>query len=87
MNFIKKIIDQWDPIGLLLCSPNDEYDSEIEKIYKVWQETNDTEILGIKIYYVFKKSFGDVFDRSRSECKEIAHKILDGESMKNDLLS
>jgi hypothetical protein len=87
MNNIKKIIDQWDPIGLLLCSPNDEYNSEIEKIYKVWQETNDPEILGAEIYCVFKKSFSDVFDRSRIECKDIALKILDGKSMNNDFLS
>ena len=39
MNFdiIKKEIDKWDPIGLLACTPPDEYDIESEKIASKFQ--------------------------------------------------
>lgn len=83
MNYVKIIIDQWDPIGLLTYSPSDEYDSESDKITKVLQQTNDVKILGEEIYNVFKKSFGDVFIQSRNECKDIAHKILEGRVCKS----
>lgn len=75
MNFdiIKKEIDKWDPIGLLACTPPDEYDIESEKIASKFQ--NDAEKDGVMIYEVFTEAFETAFTNSVDECVAIAEKI------------
>lgn len=75
MNFgiIKKEIDKWDPIGLLACTPPDEYDIESEKIASKFQ--NDAKKDGVMIYEVFSEAFETGFTNSVDECVEIAKRI------------
>lgn len=81
MNHIKKIIDCWDPMDLLIHAPNDEYHSEIEEIELLLNSSNNISALAEGIYQVFLKSFGkDTFCKSRSECAVIAQKIISAKS-------
>jgi len=77
---IKKTIDEWDPIGLLVIhTPADEYDSESKGIFDRLSELTFTSIEALAniIFEVFVKSFGDdVFISGFDECKKIAEKIL-----------
>ena len=73
---VKKIINNWDPIDLLLHAPKDEYHSEINAIEKALALYSTDIELGNYIYNVFSKSFGITFDKSVSECVEIAQNIL-----------
>ncbi|HBG11028.1 MAG TPA: DUF1871 domain-containing protein [Clostridium sp.] len=77
---IKKTIDEWDPIGLLIThAPADEYDSESNRIYDRLNELSyaSIETLANIIFEAFIKSFGDdVFISGFDECKKIAEKIL-----------
>lgn len=77
MNSVKKIIDEWDPIGLFPGAPDDEYWTEIEEIEQLVSATDDLDELAEGIYAVFVKEFGDdVFKRRKSECKRIAQVII-----------
>lgn len=77
---IKKAIDEWDPIGLLIThAPADEYDSESNRIFDRLSELTfvSIEALANIIFEVFVKGFGDdVFISGLDECKKIAEKIL-----------
>ncbi len=77
---IKEIVDEWDPVGLLIThAPKDEYDGESKKVFNKLRDltTVSVEELSRIIYDVFVKSFGDdVFISDLSACKEIAGKIL-----------
>ena len=77
MNFIKNIIDNWDPIDLLLHAPDDEYYLEIEKIEHLLNSTDDLNELAEGIFKVFEESFGEeIFVKSKDECKKIAQILL-----------
>lgn len=78
MNFVKKIIDNWDPIDLLCCyAPDDEYHSEIEEIAELLEVTEDVNEVSEGIYKIFVASFGeDTFNKPKSECTKIAQLIL-----------
>lgn len=76
MNSVKKIIDQWDPIGLFPHSPDDEYQFEILEIEKLISEPKDSETLAKEIYCIFKKAFDSVFDKTLEQCLEISNCIL-----------
>jgi len=77
MSVVKKEIDNWDPIGLLSHAPRDEYHSEIEAVEHLLKSSKDLGELAIGIYSVFLQAFGEVsFQKSLSECRRIAHKIL-----------
>lgn len=77
MNYIKEIINLWDPMDLLNHAPNDEYNSEIEEIECLLNSSKDISELAEGIYQVFVKSFGENnFCMSRSECAVIAKKII-----------
>lgn len=76
MNFVKSVIDEWDPIDLFPWAPDDEYHSEIEEIQHLLRITDNPDELAEGIYEVFVESFGQrTFNKSREECKQIA-KIL-----------
>ena len=81
MNYLKEIIDRWDPMDLLNHAPNDEYHSEIEEIEGLINSSKDISELAEGIYKVFAKSFGENnFCMSRSECAVIAKKIIAAKS-------
>ncbi|MEA4831880.1 hypothetical protein SDC9_124022 [bioreactor metagenome] len=76
MNSIKLIINEWDPIDLLLHAPEDEYAFEIKEIKKLLNDNINLENLSEGIYEIFKLNFGDIFKKSKSDCILIAEKIL-----------
>lgn len=77
MDFVKKIINEWDPIDLLFHAPDDEYHSEIEEIQYLLSITDDSNELAKGIFNVFVASFGqDTFNKSKAECKLIAQALL-----------
>lgn len=81
MNYIKMIIDCWDPMDLLIHSPSDEYHSEITEIEDLFNSSKDINELTEGIYQVFVRSFGENnFCKSRSECAVIAHKIISAQN-------
>jgi Domain of unknown function (DUF1871). len=74
---VKKIIDNWDPIGLFPHAPNNEYWSEIDAITLQLSKTKNKEMLAKSIYDIFVNSFNeDIFHRDYDECLNIADKIL-----------
>ena len=77
---IKKTIDDWDPIELLIThAPPDEYDSESREIFNMLQnaDTMDTQTLSQAIHDVFSRRFGsNVFIKGLEECSTIAQKIF-----------
>ena len=77
MDFVKRIIDEWDPIDLLFHAPDDEYHSEIEEIGYLLHMTDDSVELAEGIFNVFVESFGkDTFNKSKEECEHIAQILL-----------
>ncbi len=78
MDYVKKIINSWDPIGLLFYAPNDEYHSEVEEVSRLLYMTDDSLELAQGIFDIFLRSFGeDNFNRSITECQIIAQTLLD----------
>lgn len=77
MDFVKRIIDKWDPIDLLSHAPDDEYHSEIEEIRYLLHMTDDSGKLAEGIFHVFVEAFGkDTFNKSKDECEHIAQILL-----------
>ena len=77
MDFVKRIIDEWDPIDLLFHAPDDEYHSEIEEIRYLLSMTDDYVELAEGIFNVFVESFDtDIFNKSKEECNHIAQILL-----------
>ncbi len=77
---IKSIIDEWDPIELLIThAPPDEYDCETKEIFDTILKNHKisaNELTNI-IFRVFTNNFGsDTFTKDVEECQEIAEKIL-----------
>lgn len=74
---LKKIINQWDPLDLLKINcPDDEYETEIDLIWKAIDENISEKQLAEIIYKVFFEMFGDLFKCSKKECLRISKKIL-----------
>jgi hypothetical protein len=72
--FVKKIIDEWDPIDLLnMGCPVDEYDPEIREIVQLLRNINSVDELAIEINKVFIKWFGE--DLTIEKCYPVALKI------------
>lgn len=84
---VKKVIDNWDPIGLLPYAPKDEYDDESSAICEFIEEMKlkgeiDEQELAHKIYNVFSTNFGnDIFKSKFDECLDTALKIIEKESL------
>ncbi|MGL6221017.1 MAG: DUF1871 family protein [Lacrimispora sphenoides] len=77
---IKSIIDEWDPIELLIThAPPDEYDYETNEIFETIQKNHNISANDLTniIFRVFTNKFGsDTFTKDAEECQEIAEKIL-----------
>lgn len=66
MRCIKQVIDDWDPIGLHSCAPDDEYIPEIEEIQNLLCRTKNLDELAGGIFAVFMESFGEEsFNKSK----------------------
>jgi len=76
MSVVKAVIDDWDPIELLVHSPNDEYHSEIEEIEATLKTCNDEIALANSIFDIFTRAFSETFTKSISECSVIAKRIM-----------
>ena len=75
---IKKVIDEWDPIELLVIHcPNDEYDDiSLELAHKI-TDNFTVEYVAREIYYLFVQAFGTpTFNKTLDECKVAALKII-----------
>ncbi len=77
---LTQIINEWDPIGIISFTPENEYQFEIKKIEDVLLtcNKNDVEFLAKEIKKIFTESFGEnIFTKQLAECEDIAKKILD----------
>ena len=77
-NIIKAVINNWDPVNLFPNAPDNEYLSEIGKIYSFIKNNKNHNFneLGQKILEIFIESFGDdLFLETLEQCKEIAYEI------------
>lgn len=73
---VKRIIDEWDPIDLLIHAPKNEYDTESDLISQIIQIRSDINFIAIMIHAVFTYSFGeDTFRKSIGDCRSVAEKI------------
>ena len=75
-----KIVNEWDPIGLIAShAPIDEYSFEIEEIKKyLYNNHNITvEKLAEEIDKIFKHYFDDIYTSDINQCFKVAEKILE----------
>lgn len=74
--FVKSIINEWDPVGLLdLGCPEDEYTPEIKEIVSLLPNIVSAEQLALEIRQVFIKWFKEYIPLD--ECYSVAHSIWD----------
>ena len=79
MSNVKKVIDDWDPIGLFPLAPSDEYSIEIIQIEELILSTQEICTIAKEIMAIFTTMFGDtVFRCSYDECLKIAYMITNG---------
>jgi hypothetical protein len=72
--FIKKTIDEWDPIGLLeMGCPDDEYEPEIREIERLAYHAKSIDELALGIRQVLIKWFDEYFPIEK--CYPVALKI------------
>ncbi len=80
MSRVTKIVNEWDPMGLLPFAPKDEYEYEIMQIKELLKTHTHltSKELAYKIYDIFVSSFEDIDCKlSVEECKRIAEKLLE----------
>lgn len=79
MDFITRIINEWDPVGFFPMAPKDEYINEITKIYRYILSDHVTEVdlLAKTINSIFIETFGrNVYHQDMEQCMSVASKIL-----------
>jgi hypothetical protein len=77
MEKLTKIINEWDPVNLMVHAPYDEYEIEVEKVMKAAELTGDEFELAKTIMSIFLESFGgESFTKTMDECVCIARKVL-----------
>lgn len=75
---IASIINEWDPIGIKIITPDDEYDlesSQIESAILKKSDITEKELAEV-IKNVFDASFDGVFVANKKDIEKIASKIL-----------
>lgn len=79
MDFVRNIINEWDPIHLFPMAPEDEYEDEIAQIYYLLRKGKmSIESIEEGIEKIFVKSFGkELFYTftSKYRCREVAEKL------------
>ena len=81
MELIVRLLNEWDPIGLLPYAPDDEYIVEAKRISEYINQHPFCKIddLAKAINEIFIKSFGaDIYKDNYSACYSIAKSLLDG---------
>ncbi|HBV68410.1 MAG TPA: DUF1871 domain-containing protein [Clostridiales bacterium] len=76
---VRKIINEFDPLGLLPYAPPDEYEGEIRGIILFLEDNKgcDLAVLANQIFETFKRTLGvDAFRKSIEDCRQVAYKIL-----------
>lgn len=75
---IRNLINEWDPVDLInQGAPNNEYEYEIIQLSNYLKNEITIQELAIKIYTLFKNSFGDdVFNKEYDECFVVASKYF-----------
>ena len=76
LNFAKvfRIINLWDPIGLIKNGLNGNYNNEIVEIYdKLLNKENE---LSYIIYELFKKNYPESFSYTLNDCFMVANEII-----------
>lgn len=76
LNFAKvfRIINLWDPIGLIKNGLNGNYNNEIVEIYdKLLNKENE---LSYIIYELFKKNYQESFSYTLNDCFMVANEII-----------
>lgn len=80
--FIKKTIDEWDPISLLeMGCPEDEYDPEIREIERLSYHAKSVDELALGIRQVLIKWFDEYLPIEK--CYPVALKIWTEHQEKN----
>lgn len=76
---VKKVIDEWDPIGLLCAHcPPDEYDDISMMLSEVLNCNMSVEFVAREIYTLFIQAFdSSTFNKGSDECISIARKIVE----------
>ncbi|MCA1063733.1 DUF1871 family protein [Rossellomorea sp. AcN35-11] len=72
-NIVKKIINDWDPVGLLPSAPEDEYEIEIARIVSLLYKADSVITLADGIGQIFTKAFDWSF--TEEEYLPVAQKI------------
>lgn len=77
-DYLKKIINAWDPMGLLVMgAPRDEYRYEIRSIEERFKDSLSVAELADVIKQVFVKAFDEqMFSYVEADCEKIAYMIL-----------
>ena len=70
---VKRIINDWDPIGLLPPAPDDEYEMEIGRIVVLLHKAESANILAVEIGSIFNQSFD--LNITIEKCLPVAEKI------------
>ncbi|MEO3948075.1 DUF1871 family protein [Gorillibacterium sp. CAU 1737] len=65
MIHVRQVIHEWNPFGLLPDAPDNEFDSEIEKVTRSLQEVSTVEDFATCIQKIFSSSFGEPFEYKR----------------------
>jgi hypothetical protein len=73
---VKEVVKSIDPIGLVSGgAPQDEYNSEINKIVSLLQKSFEVSFLAEEIYKIFVEYFGEETAGDKSIYYKIAEKI------------
>jgi|LSQX01.2.fsa_nt_gb hypothetical protein len=71
-----KIINEWDPYGLLaLGAPDDEYEAEIKEIINAWADVSTPEELAKEINRVMNWYFGKLY-YNKEQSLTVAKKLF-----------
>lgn len=71
---IKKIIDKWDPVGVLRFS-NDEYCDNVDEIVDKISVSSEVASIAKVINRTFKKRYGPEYEKTLLDCIDIANQI------------
>ena len=71
---IKKIIDKWDPVGVLRFS-SDEYCDNVDEIIDKISISSEVTSIAKVINRTFKKRYGPEYEKNFMDCIDIANQI------------
>ena len=73
---VQEIVNDVDPVGLIGGgAPQDEYDSQINKILSLLQKDPEISVLTNEIHKIFVESFGEEMAGDKTKYAQIGEKI------------